>query len=907
MENKKFVIIDGNAIIHRAYHALPPMTVKGTMVNAVYGFTSMLLKVIADLKPDYLAVSFDVGGGTFRDKISKDYKATRVKADQELYDQIPLCYDIVKAFDIPIYIKKGFEADDVIGTITNKIQDTRYKIQKIIVTGDKDLLQVVDDNTQVFTPKKGLSETVLYDKEEVKKKYGFGPEHIVDYKALRGDTSDNIPGVPGIGEKTATELIQKVGGIDEIYKKIEKLKDLKISENVIKKLKEGKKSAEMSYELATIVRDVPDLDFKLAECEVKQFDIVKISDLLKKFEFWSLIKRLPGAKSDENSKKQDTNKSKITNQKTKINIIEIDDKNLKDFLKEIEQVDIFACKEILSGTNVMESELLGLIFATEKNTYYIEKKYLTDTTQIFSDNKKTLIGHDLKSLLKSLLKFQISNFPDKVRDPAFHRDKFQIFDIMIASYVINSSTRSHDLKNIVMRELGKDLSIGSNQTSLFGVDKEKIAEELGYCLELYPKMKKQLAEIDNQGLFEKIEMKLIPVLAEMEFNGVAVDTVVLKKLSHDVNQELEKITKKIWKEAGQEFNVASPLQLREILFTKLKIPTDTIKKGKTGLSTAESELEKLLEEHPIIPMILEHRELAKLQNTYVDVLPTLINKTTGRIHTTYNQAVTTTGRLSSSDPNLQNIPIRTELGKEVRDTFISEKGYSLIVADYSQIELRIVASLANDEKMIEIFAEGKDIHQATAAAINNVPLDKVTKEMRYAAKEVNFGVLYGMGAYGLSWRTKIPQWQAKEFIAKYFSEFAGVKKYIEQTLQFAKKEGYVETLFGRRRYIPELNADNFQLRNSGERMAINMPIQGTAADLMKLAMINTLDKIHGEKYKKNDVKMILQVHDELVLEVKEGLEDEVSKIVKEAMENVVKLRVPVEVHISVGKRWGELK
>jgi DNA polymerase-1 len=450
------------------------------------------------------------------------------------------------------------------------------------------------------------------------------------------------------------------------------------------------------------------------------------------------------------------------------------------------------------------------------------------------------------------------------------------------------------------------LPSSSDQTSLFEASQETLAQELQYCLQLYPKMKKQLEEIDDQGLFESIEMKLIPVLAEMELNGVKVDTAKLRELSQEVNKELEKVTKKIYKEAGEEFNVASPIQLREILFEKLKIPTDNIKKGKTGLSTAESELEKLLEEHHIVPLILEHRELAKLQNTYVDVLPTLIDKTTGRIHTTFNQAVTTTGRLSSSDPNLQNIPIRTELGKEIRDCFVAERGYSLIVADYSQIELRIVASLAQDEKMIEIFKNGKDIHRATAAAINNVPLEKVTKEMRYAAKEVNFGVLYGMGAYGLSWRTKIPQWQAKEFIEKYFKEFAGVKKYLDQTIKFAKKEGYVETLFGRRRYIPELNAENFQLRNAGERMAINMPIQGTAADLMKLAMIEINDKLRDKGYGLR-AKMILQVHDELVLEVKNGLEDEVGKIVKEVMEQVVKLRVPVEVHVSTGKHWGELK
>lgn len=907
--NKKFVILDGNAIIHRAYHALPPMTSKGTVVNAVYGFTTMLLKVMNDLKPDYLAVSFDVAGGTFRDKISTEYKATRVKADQELYDQIPLCYDVARAFDIPIYTKKGYEADDVIGTLTKQVESKKYKVESVIVTGDMDTLQLVDKNTSVFAMRKGMSDTVLYNTEEVKKKYGFGPEHIIDYKALRGDTSDNIPGVPGIGEKTATELIQKIGGINDIYKYVKtwhatspsgvKTQNL-VSPAVLKKLEAGEESAKMSFELATIKRDVPDLDFKLADCEVKEMNIEKISELFKKFEFWSLIKRINGTQNMEHKTKKQLNNSSVTQSKNKTNIIEVNKKNLSEFLNEIKTIDVFACKELKEG----------LMFATKKNTYFLNPGQSGKSWQsVFHDKNKTLVGHDLKQFIKAVINSELGT------------PNCELFDLMIASYIINSSTRSHDLKNIILRELGLDLGTNTEQSSLFGADpstsvgtsKEKIAEELQYCLELYPKMNEQLKKIDDQGLFEKIEMELIPVLAEMELHGVAIDSKKLQGLSTKVNKELEKVTKKIWQEAGQEFNIASPLQLREILFEKLQIPTTNIKKGKTGLSTAESELEKIIEEHAIVPLILEHRELAKLQNTYVDVLPTLVNKNTGRIHTTFNQAVTTTGRLSSSDPNLQNIPIRTEIGREIRDCFIAEPGNSLIVADYSQIELRIVASLANDKKMIAIFENNQDIHSATAATINGVKLKDVTKEMRYAAKEVNFGVLYGMGAHGLSWRTGIPHWQAKDFIKKYFEEFSGVKKYIDATLKLAKETGFVETLFGRRRYVPELQADNFQLRSAGERMAVNMPIQGTAADLMKLAMI----EVHKELFKKfpsplqgegqGEVRMILQVHDELVLEVKKELAEEIAEMVKTTMEQVVKLRVPVEVHVEIGKSWGELK
>ncbi len=890
-QNKKFVIIDGNAIVHRAYHAIPPLTAKdGTMINAVYGFTSMLLKVIHDLKPDYLAVAFDVAGGTFRHEVSEKYKATRVKADQDLYDQIPLCYQIIEAFDIPIYTKKGFEADDVIATIVDQI---KKKVKSIVVTGDMDLLQIVNEYTEVYALRKGISEATLFNIEEVEKKYGFGPEYIVDYKSLRGDSSDNIIGVSGIGEKTATELIQKIGGITEIYKQLkEKNSKLKteFKSGVIKKLENGKEEAKISQELAAIVNTVPDINFNLEKCVIKKFNLEKITELFKKFEFFSLLKRVPGNESLNTENKENLKTKKIKP------LIEIDNKNSTEFIEEMKKTNEFACKEIINGKDILNGELFGLTFITKNKNFYLKNSRESQKIweNIFTDKNKTLIGHDLKKLNQILI----------------HQKSFitnQQFDTMIASYLLNSSNRAHDLKSIIMRETGEDAVSTNDQTSLFGPNPISVAKDFELVYSLKDEYIKQLKETKNLGLFQEIEMKLIPILAEMEMNGVAVDEKALNKLSKEVNQEINKLTKKIWEEAGEEFNIASSVQLRDILFEKLELPTQGIKKGKTGYSTADPELDKLISEHTIISLIKEYRELTKLQNTYVAVLPKLINKKTHRIHTTYNQAVTTTGRLSSSEPNLQNIPIRTKLGKEVRDTFISEPGNVLIAADYSQIELRIVASLAQDKKMIEIFEKGEDIHSATAAAINGVKLEDVTKEMRYAAKEVNFGVLYGMGAYGLSWHTKIPQWQAKEFIDKYFSEFSGVKKYLDQTLKFAHNEGYVETLFSRRRYIPELQTDNHQLKNAGERMAINMPIQGTAADLMKMAMIKTRDKIHEKKYKKNEVRMILQVHDELVLEVKKELADEIAELVKTTMEQVTKLRVPVEVHVDIGKSWGELK
>ena len=565
------------------------------------------------------------------------------------------------------------------------------------------------------------------------------------------------------------------------------------------------------------------------------------------------------------------------------------------------------------GGDALVSDIRGFIFVIPQKTFFLDvasfRASKSDAAlltrlgaEVFARSELHLIGHDIKKLLKVLLTRGIAV-------------KARLFDVMIASYVINSSTRAHDVTSILLREFSSDAADSlddvsekkkSQQTALFGEDPAEAAQEAEMILQVYAKYDKKLEDMDNLGLFEKIEMALIPVLARMELYGVAIDTAMLKQLSSDFDSEVQQLTKAIWKEAGQEFNIASSVQLRDMLFITMGLPTDGIKKGKTGYSTAAPELEKLREASPIIPLIEQYREVTKLQNTYVDVLPQLIDKKTGRIHTSFNQAVTTTGRLSSSDPNLQNIPIRTELGKKIRDAFVAESGNVLIVADYSQIELRIVASLAKDKHLIDIFQKGEDVHKATAAIIHGVPLDKVTKEMRHSAKEINFGVLYGMGAHGLSWRAGIPRWQAQEFIDQYFHQFSGVKAYVNQTLKFAKKEGYVETLFGRRRYIPELASSNFQLRSAGERMAVNMPVQGTAADVIKLAMI-ALDEEIQKKYSNNDVKLILQVHDELVLEVKKGLEHAVSALVKKTMEEVVKLRVPVEVHVSIGKRWGELK
>jgi DNA polymerase-1 len=894
MTTKKLMIIDGNAIVHRAYHAIPPLTTKdGIVVNAVYGFVSMLLKVLHELKPDYIAVTFDEAGPTFRHKKYEKYKATRVKAEQALYDQIPLTKEVMGAFQFPIFSKAGYEADDVIGTIVKKVENE--DVETFIVTGDMDTLQLVSEKVKVYTLRKGISDVVVYDPKGVFDRFGFGPEKVVDYKALRGDTSDNIPGVPGIGEKGATELITKVGGIEEIYKKLDVLKKLGFTDSLISKLKNGKESAEMSKDLATLDTDVPKLSFKLEDCKIKPFDREKLVATFHKFEFISLLKRIPEFRDGKESEKKPAVRKITKIEKGDYKYSELKtEAEVEKIIENIKKNGVFAARLLTEGSDLFTKKLIGIVIVEQDESVFVPAKLTKELIKLFSDIKIELIGHDLKQLVKY---FEINEGVDVGN---------KLFDTMVASYLLNPGSRAHDAAGLIFKFLGKELTASSGQESLFGVDKREAAYELYLINKLATQLKADLEKSDNLGLLEKLEMPLVLVLADMEANGVAVDLKLLKHLSQKVEKDVKKVTEKIFSLAGMEFNISSPIQLREVLFEKLDIPTDGIKKGKTGLSTSAEELDKLKGLHPIIDEVSVYRELTKLQNTYIDTLPTLINPKTSRIHSTFNQTVAATGRLSSSDPNLQNIPIRTELGKEIRNAFIAEPGNKLISADYSQIELRVVASLAKDQKMIEIFEKGEDIHKATAAAIHGVSLDKVTKEMRYAAKEINFGVLYGMGVYGLSWRADIPQWQAKEFINKYFEEFSGVKKYIDSTLSFTKKEGYCETLFGRRRYLPELLSSNYQARSAAERMAINHPVQGTAADLMKMAMIEVF-KYLRETYPNKDARLLMQVHDELVLEVKEKLAESVSQRVKEIMEGVVKLLVPVKVEVGVGHSWGEIK
>ncbi|MFC1662585.1 DNA polymerase I [Patescibacteria group bacterium] len=902
-KRKKLVIIDGNAIIHRSFHAMPPLTTKkGELVNAVFGFTTTLLKAIKDLKPDYITVTFDVSGPTFRHKEYKEYKATRVKAPQELYDQIGRVHEIVEALSIPIYELKGFEADDLIGTITEKVRD----VDKIIVTGDMDTLQLVDKDTEVYTLKRGVGDTITYGEKQVIERYGITAEQMTDYKGLRGDPSDNIPGVKGIGEKTAIDLLKTFGSLEEIYQALEKNSPEmnKVKDRIKQLLKDHKKEAKLSKKLATIDRQVP-VKFDLSDTFVHKYDRNKVVELFHELEFNSLLNRLPD--TDGSSPRAELHNSPVKRSDARYKLID-DDKELDKLIIQLKKQKFVCVDTETTGLDERTAQLLGVSLCWKKGeAYYINVQdkpgRIKKLKPLLEQNDIQKYGHNLKYDWQVLRRYDIDLYPLS-------------FDSMIAAYLLSAGRRAYKLDDLVFAELGYEMQPieallgpkGKKQLAMTEVPLDKLSwysgEDADYTLRLVEKYDTDLEKEDIHGLFEKIEMPLVKVLGQMELAGIKIDTVFLKQMSKKLNKQIKSLETKIHQQAGKTFNIASPIQLKEILFDKLEISTEGLGRTKTGVSTAAGELEKLQGKHPIIPFIMEWRELSKLTNTYIDALPKLINSVTGRVHTNFNQTITATGRLSSSDPNLQNIPIRTEIGREIRKAFVADRGNTLISADYSQIELRIIASLANDEGMLNAFRKGEDIHKRTAADINEVSIEKVTPEMRYAAKEVNFGIIYGMGVYGLASRTGISREEARDFIQRYYDTHDAIAQWLEDTRMSAYENGYVETLFGRRRHLPDINSSNRMIRSGAERMAVNMPIQGTAADLLKMAMIEIqkgLPKVSSGS------RMLLQVHDELVFEVPNNEVKKVSEYVKTTMESVYKLRAPIETHIGAGRNWGECK
>ena len=935
-QKKKLMIIDGNALIHRSFHALPPtmMTKDGRVVNAVYGFLSFLIKAMKEMKPEYIVLTLDKKGPTFRHKKFKDYKAKRVKAPDELYAQIPMVKKLALDFNIPVFEKDGFEADDLIGTISKKVDEN---IEKIIVTGDKDTLQLVNEHTKVYSMSRGLSDAVLYNPKLVKEKIGINTNQIIDYKALRGDPSDNIPGVPGIGDKMALILLNEFKSLDKLYEYVNKNKEQKkekIKARIFDLLKEYRDQAYLSYELATIKCDVA-IDFNLEKSKFIDLDKKKIIKSLSDLEFKSLLPRIQeifnGANLDTKEKRLNASEDKFKRNKNDFKYFLIDNETkFKKFLIDLKKQKAFTFDTETSSLDPLSADLLGVSFSWKKGeAYYIQLRIKNLELRMKEKKQGSLFGEEKKvnSLEGEIwLKKMKSIFEnDKIKKRA-HNAKFDIrvlraygletrgldFDTMLASYLLNPGTRGNGLDALTFSELGYEkiskndlLGVGKEKKFFAEVEKEKMSlyscEDADFTNRLVLILKKKIKEGKLEKLLTEMEIPLIYVLSLMEDNGIKINVDFLAKMSDKITKKIKDLEKKIYEYAGEEFNVRSTKQLKYILFDKLKISSEGIKKTKTGFSTGADELEKLRDLHPIIILIQEHRELSKLLNTYIDTLPELVNEKTGRVHTSFNQTITATGRLSSTNPNLQNIPVRTEMGREIRKSFIAEKGNKLVSLDYSQIELRLAAHMSRDKKMIKAFKNGADIHRATAAEINGVSLEDVTKKMRSEAKAINFGVLYGQGPHGLARNADISYFQAKEFIDNYFNVFKGVKKYIDETIKNAHQNSYVETLFGRKRFLPEINSSVVMVKKGAERMAINAPIQGTAADMIKMAMIKIFEQV-----KDDDVKMLLQVHDELIFEIKENKAQDMGEKIKNIMENIIKLEVPVIVDLAIGDNWGEL-
>ncbi|MEX0649598.1 MAG: DNA polymerase I [Candidatus Andersenbacteria bacterium] len=902
-KRQKLALIDANALIHRAYHALPPMsTSDGTPTNAVYGFTTMLLKMFATIKPTHIVAAFDVKGPTFRKEAYAKYKAHRKATPDDLVEQFALVKEVLKAFNIPMIEKQGFEADDVIGTL---VEEVNGNVQKIIVTGDMDTLQLIDDDTSVFTLKRGLTDTVLYDARMVQEKFGFSPEYVVDYKGLRGDPSDNIPGVAGVGDKTARELIIQFGSIEEVYKHLDE-----VSPRVKSRLEGGKKEALLSKELATIRRDVP-IQFSLADAEAEDFNPEAVRDVFVKMNFNSLLNRLPsGASSIQPTLFTNNSNALATNANLPEHYYLVQSaKGKKDLQVLLRKQTLIAFDTETDQLGPRQHPILGMSFAIRDDKKNITAWYvpvtpaeLEEWRDILESPKIKKTGHNLKYDYEVLL--QTGILMEGIE-----------FDSMIAAYLLNPGARQFGMDALAIQELSYHpipltdlIGSGAQQKRLSEVSVPELAryacEDADISLQLYETFAPRIEKEGLKRVFVELELPLIPILARIENNGISVDTTILSKLNIKVTHRLQQLEKSIWKEAGEEFNINSTQQLRVILFERLQLPTDDIKRTQTGYSTAASELEKLHGKHPIIILLEEYRELSKLKNTYIDTLPTLVDPETSRIYASFNQTVAATGRLSSSDPNLQNIPVRTEMGQEIRKAFVAEKGNVLVKADYSQIELRLAAHMSRDEKMMGVFRAGKDIHSATAAWVYGIDIDSVTSSQRREAKTLNFGVLYGMGPQSFARAAGISVEEARSFIGRYRKQYAGLAGYIEETIEFAREHEEVSTLFGRKRYLPEIHSRAPAIAAQAERMAFNFPLQGTAADLLKKAMIELHNFI---QHKYPDARMVLTVHDELVCEVSKEDAQEFAQEMKHIMEQVITLDVPIVVDVALGGNWQDVE
>ncbi len=912
---KKLFLLDAYALIFRAYYAFinrPVTNKEGMNTSAILGFVNTLDEILRNEKPTHIAVCFDPSAPTFRHEMYKEYKANRDSTPEDIKIAVPYIKEIIQAYNIPVIEKLGFEADDVVGTLAKQAEKEGFTVY--MMTPDKDYMQLVDKKIFMYKPGRGGGEKEIIGIEQVKEKFNIQtPAQVIDILALWGDSSDNVPGAPGIGEKTAKTLIEKYHSVENLLNSTHELKG-KQKEN----LEKFREQVELSKTLVTIVTDVPiDVDFKDLELVEPQRE--KLAGLFDKLDFRNLKKRIIGEQVEKkpiqgslfdvpNTSPQTTT-SENSFDSTSVNYVLIDDiKDLNKVIKESEKEGIIAFDTETTGLNSLCDELVGIALAVkEKNAYYIEIK---DTDQaknavqllnsLFSTDKVTKIGHNLKFDMQFLKKYG-ADFSGPY------------FDTMVAHYLLKPEGR-HKLDMVTEEFFGyKMIPItdligkkGPKQLTMRDINvsrvKDYACEDVDFTLRLYHILKKKLEENDLKDLAKSIEMPLIEVLFHMEQCGFRLDIDALNTYNQELINEIKQIEKNIYDLAGEEFNIASPRQLGIVLFEKLAI-TDKVKKTKTKqYSTGEDVLVKLVGKHPIINEILEYRTLTKLQSTYVSALPKLIESATGKIHTSFNQTIAATGRLSSVSPNLQNIPIREERGREIRKSFIpSGPDYILFAADYSQIELRLMAHLSEDENMIESFAQGADIHRSTAAKVFKITEGEVSREMRSKAKTANFGIIYGISAFGLAERLKISRSDAKQLIDSYFESFPKVKTYMDNCIEQAKQKGYVTTMFGRKRYLPDIHSANSLVRGFAERNAINSPIQGSAADIIKIAMIN----IHSKLQKDYKTKMILQVHDELIFDVYQPELEDVKILIINEMENAAKLRVPLTVDSGIGNNWLE--
>jgi len=879
-KDKKIILIDGNSLLYRAFFALPTTIAlpSGQAVNGVYGFTSMLLRLFTDEQPDIAAVAFDSKAATFRHQQFADYKSQRQETPAELISQFSLVRDVLTAMDIPYFELDGYEADDILATLAR--QSEKKGDETIVVTGDRDAFQLIDEHTKVMTTRKGISDIVIYDREKVISRYGVPPEKIPDFLGLKGDASDNIPGVPGVGDKTAAKLLQNFADIEDIYDRLDEVKP----ERLQNLLANNKEAALLSKKLATLHFAVP-LDVDLNNYKFGSWDEDRVRQVFSNLKFKSLLERFLknlAGKNEETTIPPPLKVRTITAQNSG---------ELKGLLSALDDLNNLGWRFVKNKTIYFalagqeKDGFIAIVMDTGGNPGE-EQKIIRVIKEFLEKNRcssATNSTFDLKNQVPLLKVLGL--------EPAFIN-----FDVALAAYLLEATSGNFDAETLAAKYLDRSLPDPDNKL-------ERLGAEAAAAAALAPKLSSLLTKLKQDKLFKEVEMELILSLARMEEAGVGLDIDYLNSMSAKMSAEINDISKRIFTLADEEFNLNSPQQLSQILFEKLELKPGKKTKSKTAFATGAAVLSKMIDAHPIVPLIIKYRELAKLKSTYIDSLPPLINKNTGRLHTTFNQMVTATGRLSSSSPNIQNIPIRTSLGRQIRKAFIpAHEGEKLLTGDYSQIELRLMAHLSGDANLIKLFTDEVDIHQATAAEVFGLQPEQVTKALRRKAKAINFGIIYGISPFGLAEQLNITTQEAKSYIDKYLERYPDVKKFIKETVSKGYKDGFVTTILGRRRYIPELKSTNYQIRSFGERVAANAPLQGSAADIIKIAMINIDCRLQKEGLQ---TRMVMQVHDELVFEVPPLEETATHTLIEEEMEGAFKLRVRLKVELAYGPNWGE--